>query len=286
LRVGEKFEYEINGQDDNLEDINILNFGLTQAPEGMTIDSFFGILSWTPKVTQTGNHTITVWVSDGVDRTNISFELQVSKSMKGSSFVNAYVITGFSFLILFVAFGSFIGGTEVGKYKFFSLLIVPMYNRLHPKRVMDNFIRGKIIGYIEARPGDNYNKIKFALKLKNGTLTHHTNVLEKEGFISIVRDGFYTRFYPKGTAKKLPKTPIIKEVQEELIDMIRHEPGITQHEMINLIGLDQKVISYNLLQLKRNDMIRVIPNGRENKYYVNPEPPIELTNQVQDQTTN
>jgi predicted transcriptional regulator len=105
--------------------------------------------------------------------------------------------------------------------------------------------------------------------LKNGTLTHHTKVLANEGLISIQRDGFFTRFYPTDiSASEFDKMPL-KEIQEELVDIIRHQPGITQHEIINLLELSQSVISYNLTQLGRSNVITFEQNGREKQYYIN-----------------
>ena len=138
-------------------------------------------------------------------------------------------------------------------------------------KVFENYTRGQIHGYIQAKPGDHYNAIKHALKLKNGTLTHHTRVLEKEGLIKVTRDGLLTRFYPAGI--KIPEEDKLelKEIQEELIDIIRHQPGITQHEITNLLQLSQTTVSYNLTTLTRNDLIRERQVGREKKYYPNPE---------------
>jgi predicted transcriptional regulator len=179
------------------------------------------------------------------------------------------ITSGIAVVIIISSFSLFVGSTEIGKYKFLSLVFIPLYNKLTPEKVMDNYIRGQIHGYIQAKPGENYNSIKCALKLKNGTLTHHTKILAKEGLISIKRDGFFTRFYPSNiSASEFDKMPL-KEFQEELTDIIRHHPGISQHEIINLLDLSQSVISYNLTQLGRNNIIKVEQNGREKQYYIN-----------------
>jgi DNA-binding MarR family transcriptional regulator len=62
----------------------------------------------------------------------------------------------------------------------------------------------------------------------------------------------------------------LKEVQEELLDIIEHQPGITQREIIELLDLGQPAISYNLTNLTRNNLIRSEQDGREKKYYLNP----------------
>ena len=268
--VGKKFGLEVDASDSNPDDIKRFQFSLIDAPNGMIINPETGKITWTPTKDQIGNHTVTVRVDDGLDQTNILFEIQVTEQEDENIFTTPImIITTFSILII-VIITAFIGGTEVGKYKFFSLFFIPLYNKLNPNRVLDNFVRGKIIGYIRAKPGDHYNTIKYSLELKNGTFAHHTKVLEKEGLIRIQRDGLYTRFYPQGARISEPKSPPLKEVQEELLDVICHDPGITQHEIIKLLKLSQRIISYNLIKLRRNGLIDVEANGREKKYYLRP----------------
>ena len=68
----------------------------------------------------------------------------------------------------------------------------------------------------------------------------------------------------------------------DLIDIILHQPGITQHEIINLLDLGQPAISYNLTNLTRNNLIRVEQHGREKRYYINDN--VINSDQYQDQT--
>jgi predicted transcriptional regulator len=221
-----------------------------------------------------GEHSYYFTASDGIDiNTSGTFnspDIYPLKKISRTESNNSIITLTISFIIILIIITTlFIGGTEVGKYKFLTLFVVPLYNKLNHDKVFENYTRGKIHGYIQAKPGDHYNAIKYALKLKNGTLTHHTRVLEKEGLISIKRDGFYTRFYPIGAQIEQPKTPPLKQIREELIDIIRNQPGITQHEIIGLLELSQTVISYNLLQLRRNNILKVEQHGRENKYFIN-----------------
>jgi predicted transcriptional regulator len=222
-----------------------------------------------------GGHSFYFTASDGIDiNTSNSFnspEIDPVNVGSKSEVYNSIFTIAIGFIIVIIITSLFIGGTEVGKYKFVSLFVVPLYNRINHDKVFENYTRGKIHGYIQAKPGDNYNSIKYALNLKNGTLTHHTRILEKEGLIKITRDGLLTRFYPVGTKIPEENKLELKEVQEELIDIIRHQPGITQHEITNLLQLSQTTLSYNLISLTRNNLIREEQVGREKKYYINPE---------------
>lgn len=170
-------------------------------------------------------------------------------------------------VIVFISSLGFISGTEIGKYKFFSLLIVPLYSRIHHDEVLDNFTRGQIFGYIKARPGEHYNSIKESLGLTNGTLSHHLRILEKEEFIHSLRDGFNARFYPKGFQADLTNGAQMTKLQEMIFNKISQQPGISQHELVTQFGASQQVISYNLTKLVREEKIRIVKQGRENTYY-------------------
>jgi predicted transcriptional regulator len=270
-RVGYEFTLVLEASDTNPTDIKNLEFSLENAPEGMAVDPISGIITWLPTKEQIGSHTFKVWISDGIDQTNSSFEIQVTEKKIESKLSMPIVVTTTFFILIIIILTSFISGTEVGKYRFLSMVYVPLYNRLHPKKVFDNYTRGQIHGYIKAKPGEHYNAIKSALKLKNGTLTHHTKILEKEGIISIRRDGLFTRFYPSGTRASEMELPTLIETQQEIIDTIRHQPGITQHEIMDFIGISQTTVSRNLLYLERKNLIKVEKQKREHRYYINEE---------------
>jgi len=93
----------------------------------------------------------------------------------------------------------FVGGTDIGRYSFFSLLL-PLYTRLKKGDVRkeiedDKFVRGQIYGYIKVHQGTNYTQIKTALDIGNGTLYYHLKVLEREHFIKSKIDGINKRFF-------------------------------------------------------------------------------------------
>jgi len=192
------------------------------------------------------------------------------------------IVTTTFIILIIIIINISLASTEVGKYKFLSLIFVPMYNKLHPDNIFNNFLRGRLYGYISAKPGENYNTIKKALKLNNGALAHHARVLEKEGYVYSKRDGFYTRFYPKGTEVPKHDTFKLNKTQKNLVEIIRTQPGITQHEIIPLLNKNQTFLSYNLNKLIRNNIIKLEHNGRENRYYIYDD--AENSYQHQDQT--
>jgi hypothetical protein len=89
---GELYEYDANATD---PDNDQLTYYLKYRPEGMTIDSTSGYISWTPM--RAGNETITVYVTDSRYEVSQSFNVTVAPRIN-----NAPVVTSSAPLRAFV----------------------------------------------------------------------------------------------------------------------------------------------------------------------------------------
>ena len=68
IQVGDSYDYNITAVDD---DNDILSFSIIQAPNSLSLNSSTGRINWMPNITDVGNHTIIIRVSDvkgGVDQ--------------------------------------------------------------------------------------------------------------------------------------------------------------------------------------------------------------------------
>ncbi len=173
-------------------------------------------------------------------------------------------------------FGVAAAGIETSKYKLLSLLIVPLYVKRERDKVLDNFVRGQIYGFIQANPGTHYNFIKRALDLNNGTLAYHLNVLEDDELIISQSDGFYRRFYPKEARiphingnDGLNYTHVqLNKTQDEIINVIQKTPGLTQKEIAKLVGKSTQVINYNINTMSQLGLVKLQREGNKTKCYV------------------
>jgi outer membrane protein assembly factor BamB/DNA-binding MarR family transcriptional regulator len=170
-------------------------------------------------------------------------------------------------LVSLAAIGAGLSLTDFGKYRFFTLFIVPLYVRLKHDEVLDNYTRGKIHGYIIANPGDNYNSIRDALELSNGIVAHHLHTLEREGLIQSMRDGMYRRFFP-ANAKLPPEDEGHFNIQKRIVAIIRDSPGISQKEIAQKAGVSSPTVNYHVSVLSTARMIRVERFGRRTRCFV------------------
>ncbi|MEW5760622.1 MAG: winged helix-turn-helix transcriptional regulator [Candidatus Thermoplasmatota archaeon] len=162
----------------------------------------------------------------------------------------------------------FFGGTEVGRYRFLSIMLVPilLYTKLKKETVLDHYTRGRIHGFIEANPGAHYNLIKRALNISNGALSYHLRVLENNNLIKHSNDGFKERFYP--IHAKIPTIPYLSKIEESILEEIRNMPGISQKELKAKLNLSQPLVSYYTTKLTDLGFLEVVKEGKEVKYYL------------------
>ena len=180
------------------------------------------------------------------------------------------------FLAVFVSF------TEVGKYAFLSMLF-PLLARLHRDKILQDFNRGRIMGFIEANPGASYTEIMKSLLITNGTLTYHLNVLERERFITSKKEGIYKLFYPRMKSNKgistdknryfstgfFSKVFNPSTLQVAIIKIIKENPGITQLDIAEELGVSKQSLNYHTKMLKRRGLIKVAKIKKHSHCYIN-----------------
>jgi predicted transcriptional regulator len=224
-----------------------------------------------------GTYNVTLTVSDGQLSDTDNCSVKITDSGKGKSkgkapekkakVDNTYLYTALGATLAGTAVlaGAAVIATEWGLYALLAL-ILPLYVRIKGEKILDNFTRGKIYGYIIANPGDHYNSIRTALKLKNGALAYHLKALEREQMVKSQTDGKYKRFYPFEMA--VPKRATkLTTMRENIVNHIKEEPGITQNEISEKMGVSHQAISYHLRTLVQLGAVEVTKKGRANHCY-------------------
>ena len=149
------------------------------------------------------------------------------------------------------------------KYAFFG---IPLAFRGVREKNFDPFVRGQIYQYIRENPGDYYTSIMHATGATNGNLAHHLHVLEKQGFISMSKDGRLVRFYPKNMPVPRDDGIRFSALQVRMLERISKTPDLTQIELAKALGIKKQTAAYNIWSLAENGVIEVRTIG--NKTYL------------------
>ncbi len=178
----------------------------------------------------------------------------------------------------FLLFGSVLAlgaatllGLEPLKYAALALLL-PLFTRIRRDNVLDDYTRGRVFQYLEMNPGDHFNGICRGLGLGSGTVTYHLDVLGRLRLIVPRTDGVYKRFYPTGVRPPDTNGGVLSEVQVRIVHAIRDLPGITQKELVAVLGVRQSTLGYQMAQLAARGLVRAERRGRNVRYHT-PEDP-------------
>lgn len=283
--IGDKIKIEIDFINNGTEEINGVCFIDITNSSGSIIKSFqMNISDLNPYEIINLNKT---WNTDDISSDNYNISCYVTYNGKSTLVKTINVVARVkneesdelpvSVIIISATAAAIVGGlaavvlSEEIKYKLFLLLGagVPLFTRINKEEALESPVREEINGYIKENPGAHYNKIKKNLEIGNGTLAHHLRILEKTGFITSRTEGFrYRLFYPIGLELPKVKKYILNDQQKEILEIITQNRGITQKEIVNLLGESQQKISYNLKELERVNRIVKIKEKGMNHYYV------------------
>ncbi len=158
--------------------------------------------------------------------------------------------------------------TEYGRWMLLRWLFwLPGFSRLEKDDVLEHDRRSEIYSFIQQNPGVCFTDIKDRTELANGVLRHHLRVLETQEFVKAIRDGFRVRFYMRGP--RVDPKPYVSRTQEQVLETIAANPGLTQKELAKLCGMPRHSVSYHTNKLADQGQLNVEPDGKWRRYFLN-----------------
>ncbi len=152
----------------------------------------------------------------------------------------------------------FYSASEVFKYRWLTLALVPLYSIVHDEKVLDHFFRGRLFEYVKENPGVTFTALKEHFEVNNGTLTYHLHKLEREDLICFRNLGKYKMFYADGVRIKGVEV-VISPMDKEIVEIISADPGVASSQIIAMLRGQRspRTISRHLKQLERKGFIQV-----------------------------
>jgi predicted transcriptional regulator len=208
------------------------------------------------------------------DESNNEAELHISIIDPGSNLENSDTVGEFSiFQVSAVAVIALIAGasvamilsTEYGKYTLYKMAL-PFYTRVKKEEVLNHEVRELVYDYVQSHPGEHFRAILTQLGLKNGTLIHHLQTLERQNFIKSERDGPFKRFYPTG--RNLTEDVLeLNGIQKKIVDAVKTNPGITQKDLSMMLDTSPPTINYHVKALQLVRLLNLKRDGKTTRCY-------------------
>jgi len=131
-----------------------------------------------------------------------------------------------------------------------------------------------IAGYVSARPGTHFSKLRDDLQLGTGEAQHHLHRLENDGAVTSRKDGDYRRYFPTeqfSTFEQVALGYLRRSTPRGMLVALLRDPTVTASELATQLSVSRPTISKHAADLEAAGLL-----SREDGYAV-AEPETVLT---------
>jgi len=133
--------------------------------------------------------------------------------------------------------------------------LILAYVRLRGANILDNFNRGRIMGYVSARPGSSFTDIRDSLHIANGNLAYHLSILEKLELVSSVKQGRSRRFFPIGVAHPTDDNHFLGKTESKILEQLGEKGPLSNSAIAIFLGMSRQRTHYNLRLLEKRGLV-------------------------------
>ncbi|MGB1698137.1 MAG: winged helix-turn-helix transcriptional regulator [Thermoplasmatota archaeon] len=182
-----------------------------------------------------------------------------------------------------------IGGWVTGGFKWLSgagIGLVAGYARVHGQEVLEHPGRAEVYNLVKAEPGMHFNDLLQRLSFGQSTLNYHLRVLEKNDFVTRVKDGRYARFFDRqsgqySSTRKEAVSTLRNDTTAAIAVHVLRNPGVVQKELSGQFGIAPSTVSWHIQRLCSQGLIDKERDHNHVRYYMgdawNTLPEAELT---------
>ncbi|HEX2023033.1 MAG TPA: helix-turn-helix domain-containing protein [Candidatus Thermoplasmatota archaeon] len=138
-------------------------------------------------------------------------------------------------------------------------LLLVLYTRLRPDRVLDHPTRRAIRDLAHAEPGILLADIQKRIGLANGALRHHVDSLERAKVLRSVHEGQYRRIYPA----EAPRVQAAPGLADRVVLALHEHGPLPAAELAARLGVSRQSLHYHVKRLAAQGRIETRMVDRE-----------------------
>ena len=160
-----------------------------------------------------------------------------------------------------------------GKALLGSLGAIAGYARVHGGEVLEHPGRAEVYERVKAFPGVNFVQLSQQVEFGASTLNYHIRVLEKNGYITSVRDGRYLRFFDRTSGsysgnRKMAVSALRNETSAAMAKHIRDNPGVAQCDLATKFSVTPSTVTWHINRLRGQGLVQKAREGAHTRYYL------------------
>lgn len=151
---------------------------------------------------------------------------------------------------------------------------VPLFSRIQGSHLLDNEVRQRVHGAVEANPGITIKEIVGVCGIGWGTAVYHLKRLEAERLVVSERQRQFRRFYKNGGGIVNDAKAAFGELKNPTSDRIARQvlsrPGACQKDLCEAVGISAPLASKFLGRLAQAGLVAAHREWKTVKYFPTP----------------
>lgn len=151
--------------------------------------------------------------------------------------------------------------------------LIAGYARVSGQEILEHPGRAEVYERVKAYPGISFVELADQVGFGQSTLNYHLRVLEKNEYITPVKDGRYLRFFDRqaGTyagPKKMAVSALRNTTSAAMARHIRANPGVPQRDLAAAFGVTPSTVSWHISRLSEAGLVTRERDAHFTRYYL------------------
>jgi DNA-binding transcriptional ArsR family regulator len=147
------------------------------------------------------------------------------------------------------------------------------YARVSGDEVLEHPGRQEVYERVKASPGINFVQLCEQVEFGASTLTYHLRVLERNEYVTSVKDGRYLRFFDRqggaySGAKKVAVSALRNASSAAMARHIRANPGVNQRDLAVAFGVTASTVNWHMTRLQSAGLVERQRDSHFTRYYL------------------
>lgn len=147
------------------------------------------------------------------------------------------------------------------------------YARVQGDGILEHDGRSTVYTLVQANPGANFHELKKKVSFGASSLNYHLRVLERNEFVTRVKDGRYVRFFDRqsGTYSRHRKDAacaLRNDKTAQIARFIGERPGAAQCDIADAFQIAASTVSWHIKRLRENGLVTTKRDSHYTRYYL------------------
>jgi len=152
-------------------------------------------------------------------------------------------------------------------------LFLAGYARVQGEEILEHPGRAQVYELVKAHPGAHFQQLSDKLPFGASTLNYHVRVLERNGYLTRVKDGRYVRFFDRQSGRyashrKHAVSALRNPTTAAIARAVLERPGIAQCDLAERFGIAASTVNWHIRRLMQAGLVDKQRDHHYTRYYM------------------